>query len=95
MSTIKKNATELFEAFHEEESEGGRNIDIPNPPPVVWQLGEVLSISYMARLKGKMVSFEHEFRPGSGPLLTVSPDGKNLFLAAGKYKVTERGIIDI
>lgn len=94
MSTRDK-AEAMYAAFHEEDAEGGTMVNIPVPPKMVWQLGKVLSIAYETTIDGKKVSYEHEFTRGRGPYLAVSTDGKDLFLAGGKFKVTERGIIDI
>lgn len=94
-SAEKKKAVRLYEDFHEEPHEGGRKINIPTPPGVVWELGKVLSIAYEAKIDGKLISYEHEFKAGSAPHIAVSADGKAMFFAGGKYRVTERGITDI
>lgn len=95
MSSQRDKAERIYAAFHEEKSDGGMMVNIPVPPKMVWQLGEVLSIAYKATIDGKMVSYEHDFKRGCGPFLAVSVDGKDLFLAGGSFKVTERGIVDI
>lgn len=95
MSAEKRKAAALYEAFHEGPPTDGVMVNIPIPPKTVWQLGRVISIAYEARIEGELVSFEHEFKARSAPHLAVSSDGKSMFLAGGKFRVTERGITDI
>jgi alanine racemase len=91
----ESKAKKLYTGFHEEPPEGGRKVNIPTAPAVVWELGKVLSIAYETNVNGETISYEHEFRASSAPHIAVSPDGKAMFFADGKYKVTERGITDI
>lgn len=95
MSSQKHKAAQAYNAFHEGPPTDGMMVNIPNPPKAVWELGRVISIAYEARIEGELVSYEHEFKARSAPHIAVSSDGKAMFFAGGKYRVTERGITDI
>lgn len=57
-------------------------------------IGECEAIAYSAVRDGARASYQHEFKKSSRPTLAVSFDGSRLFLLAGAYKFTARGIED-
>ena len=83
-----------YDAFHGAAPDGARMVSVPTPPLTVWELGRVLAVAYEATVDGKRIKFEHPFKAGSAPYLAVSPNGRALFFAGGKYLVTDRGIED-
>lgn len=94
MSVSKRKAVELFEAFTGAPGRVVGRAELPEVPEVLVLIGNVEAIAYNALHEGKRTSFQHEFRVSSRPVLAASPDGNRLFLLAGAYKFTERGIED-
>jgi len=87
-------ALKLFEAFTGHgASDQFDSTELPEDDVVV-VVGNVEAIAYNAVRDGIKQSYQHEFRASSRPVLAVSHDGRRLYLLAGKYKFTERGIED-
>jgi hypothetical protein len=57
-------------------------------------IGRCEAIAYCTTREGKRQSYQHEFKPSARPVLAVSHDGKRLYLLAGAYRFTDRGIED-
>ena len=94
MSVSKRKAVELFESFTGSRGQVVGKADLPELPEVLVLIGNVEAIAYNAVHDGKRKSFQHEFRVSSRPVLASSPDGTRLFLLAGAYRFTDRGIED-
>lgn len=88
-----KAALQLFEDFtgHEARVEG--HFDLPSDD-VLTIVGECEAIAYTATRDGETHSYQHEFKKSSRPVLAVSHDGLRLYLLAGAFKFTHRGIED-
>lgn len=88
-----REAIKLFEDFtgHAGEVEG--TLELPHDDTLV-AVGECEAIAYTATRDGETASYQHEFKKGSRPVLAVSHDGSRLYLLAGAYKFTHRGIED-
>ena len=88
-----KAALKLFEDFtgHDATVEG--HFDLPHDD-VLTIIGECEAIAYNATRDGETHSYQHEFAKASRPVLAVSHDGSRLYLLAGAYKFTHRGIED-
>lgn len=86
-------AIALYESFREKKPKRLKviNVDIPS---VVACIGHVEAIDYRTTHGKKLTLYKHEFIAGSRPLLCVSSDGKSLLLLGGRFKFTERGIVD-
>jgi hypothetical protein len=97
-------AVSIYENFREKSP---RRIDvvkvqIPNVVAVIghvealWKTkeGHTGAIDYRTTHGKKVALYRHDFAAGSRPLLCVSPDGRQLLLLGGRYKFTERGIVD-
>ena len=77
-------------------------VDIPKIVAVIghvealWKTkdGHLGSIDYKTTHGRKVALYRHDFAAGSRPLLCVSADGRQLLLLGGRYKFTERGIVD-
>lgn len=85
-------AKKLFEAFREKTARRARSITFRIPTAVA-VIGTVDAISYRTTHGSHSYRYKHSFAPGSRPLLCS--DGTIILLVGGRYKVTERGIIDL
>jgi hypothetical protein len=83
----------LYESFREKKPKR-LNVVRVDIPTVVACIGYVDAIDYTTTHGKKVVPYRHDFVTGSRPLLCVSPDGKSLLLLGGRFKFTERGIVD-
>lgn len=87
-------AKQLWKEFRE--SPVGRSRRIPIEwPKVLMVMGRVRLIAYDTTHGGKFTPYEHEFAPGSLPLLCAGPKRGQLFLIGHNFKVTKRGIVDV
>jgi hypothetical protein len=61
-------------------------------------VGTVDFIGYTTRRKegasAQTQKFIHKFRAADRPLFVVSADGAQLFMVGGRFRFTERGIVD-
>lgn len=87
------SAIRLFEAFTGHHADEVVSVDVPSDDTLV-TVGECEAIAYRATRDGETHSYQHEFKPGSRPLLAVSHDGKRLYLLGGTYQFTDHGIED-
>ncbi len=87
-------AAKLYESFRERTPKRIKKISIFPPPRVAVDVGLVEFIGYRTTHGRKLTLYQHDFAPGSRPLLCVSPDGRQLLLIGGRYKFTGRGIVD-
>jgi hypothetical protein len=88
-----KQAIELFSSFRERKpTRIGRAV--LKVPTVVACMGYVEGIDYRTTHGKKTELYHHDFAAGSRPLLCVSSDGRQVLLVGGRYKWTERGIVD-
>lgn len=84
---------ELFRDFREREPKRIRVVDF-DLPRAVMVIGYVEEIHYTTTHGKKSVLYRHPFQAGSRPLLCSSADGAQLLLLGGRYKFTDRGIVD-
>jgi hypothetical protein len=61
---------------------------------VAFAIGYVDAVMYETVRDGEVENYIHKFRKGSRPVLASSSDGKQLYMLAGAYKFTDRGIVD-
>lgn len=57
-------------------------------------IGECDGLLYTTERDGKIEKYIHRFKKSSRPLLVSSYDGSALYIVGGRYKFTERGIVD-
>ena len=88
-----QSALKLFEDFTGEPGEVVGHVDIPDDDTLT-VIGTCEAIAYTATRDGVTESYQHEFKPSARPVLAVSSDGLRLYLLAGAYEFTERGIVD-
>lgn len=94
--TLKKQigkAVALYESFRERKPKRIGKVSMSVPKAVAC-IGYVEGIDYRTTHGKKVTLYHHDFAPGSRPLFAVSPDGKQLILLGGRFKFTERGIVD-
>lgn len=58
-------------------------------------MGQVEFIGYRTTHGSTLVLYKHDFAPGSRPQLAAGPKRNQLFLVGGRYRVTDRGIVDL
>ena len=88
-----KDAANLFEGFTGDQGEIVGHVDLPEDD-VLMLIGVCEAIAYTAVRDGEKASYQHEFAPSARPALATSSDGKRLYLIAGSYEFTHRGIED-
>lgn len=89
-----RGAFKLHEAFRELPPTKSVKLKV-NLPKALMSMGHVEAICYRTTHGKKSVLYKHDFAPGSRPVLAAGPKRNQLFLLAGRYHVTERGIVDL
>lgn len=90
----RERAEDLFERFTGHDAEPIARVRLPPLPEHMAVIGELDGVLYTTTRDGREEKYIHEFRKRDKPLLCVSPDGEQLFIVAGRYVFTERGIVD-
>jgi hypothetical protein len=87
-----QQARRLFKAFHGRDPRGQEIAQLGPAAgvPVALEVGQLLSIGYKALGDGK--AYFHEFDSPRAKVY-VSPDGRQIFLAGGLYRFSDRGFI--
>jgi hypothetical protein len=88
-----RSSAKLYEEFREEPPERARRVDFKVPHAVA-VMGQVEFIGYMTTHAGKTHLYVHQFAPGSRPVLGAGKGRNQAFLIGGRYRVTDRGIVD-
>lgn len=88
------DALSLFRDFRERDATRAKVVDF-NIPSAVAVMGPVEFIGYRTTHGRKAVLYRHDFAPGSRPQLCAGPDENELYLIGGRYRVTDRGIVDL
>lgn len=86
-------AREMFEAFTGRDARSLRHYELVEDD-VLFEVGKCDAIAYTVNRNGQNEHYEHEFNASSRPVLCCSSDGRRLYLLAGAYKFTHRGIED-
>jgi hypothetical protein len=86
-------AAKLFEDFSGNEATKEEILDIEFPT-VAARIGKVCFIGYEAEREGVLEHYVHEFKKSSRPFFGSSHDGSQLVIVGGKFRFTERGIVD-
>lgn len=89
-----KEAARLYNDFSGHNEMETFRMKVPSLPRVVAVFGDIDAIEYSTVRDGKPELYRHEFRDKSKPMFCASPDGKQIYILGGKYRVTERGIED-
>jgi hypothetical protein len=56
--------------------------------------GEIVEVRYRTERDGREEYYKHPFRTSSRPLLAARHDGKRIYIVGGRYRFTDRGIVD-
>jgi hypothetical protein len=83
----------LYRGFREEPPTRARRVAFKVPDAVA-VMGQVEFIGYMTTHAGKTHLYVHQFAPGSRPILGAGKGRNQAFLIGGRYRVTDRGIVD-
>ncbi len=86
-------AERLYAGFRESAPRGAERWDLPADQVGV-KMGLCVGVIYTTTIHGGNEKFIHTFRRDAAPVLAVGEDGTQLYLLGGKYRVTERGIVD-
>lgn len=89
-----KEAGALFQEFTGHDADYYDTVPY-EPVKVGLKVGTVDAILYTTVRDGIMEHYKHDFRKSSRPTLVASHNGKALALVGGKYRFTDRGIVDI
>jgi hypothetical protein len=90
-----RRAARAFEDFTGRKAVKVRTEKIDDGPVVGWEMGPLVGVAYEAVRDGKRDRYFHEFAKDARPRLVAREDGRQLYIAGGKYKVTERGVVDV
>jgi hypothetical protein len=88
-----RSAQSLYESFREEPARTARSVTIKLPKAAA-VMGHAEFIGYVTTHGGKLHLYVHQWAPGSRPLLAAGKGRNQLFLVGGRYRVTDRGIVD-
>lgn len=86
-------AADIYQQFTGHDADYYEKIEY-NPIDVGAKIGHVDGIMYTTVRDGKTEHYIHEFKKTSRPLLVSDHDGSKIQLIEGKYRFTDRGIID-
>jgi len=86
-------AMSLYENFSGERPEFVDRVNFP-VDTIAMAIGHLDAVMYSTVRDGKKEKYIHKFRKGSRPVLACSSDGKQLYILAGGYQFTDRGIVD-
>jgi hypothetical protein len=99
----RAQAAELFKEFSGHDAEitsrvdAGRELGLPirkgGEIPLL-AFGELLAVEYETIRDGVTERYRHAFRKASRPLLAARHDGERLYIVGGRYRFTDRGIVD-
>ena len=99
----RTQAAELFKEFtgHDAHAEragdAARELGLPirrgGEIPLV-AFGELLAVEYETIRDGVTERYRHAFRKSSRPLLAARHDGERIYIVGGRYRFTDRGIVD-
>lgn len=91
------DAADLLTAFREnlglkQIDPDTRMVEISYPEPYVCvAIGKLVAVAY--EVEGQKEPFFHRFSKTNRPILFVSSDGSQIFVAHGSYRFTDRGFI--
>lgn len=88
-----KQASTAYEDFTGHDADHVETVDMPDISEA-WILGELTEVRYRAIRDGEEEYYAHPFKKSARPLLAVSPDGEQLIIVGGNYKVLDTGIND-
>ena len=94
LTKSQRDAVKLFRDFREADPARMAKLDFIVPDAVA-VMGPCEFIGYRTTHGKKSVLYTHDFAPGSRPLLCAGEGDNQLYLIGGRYRVTDRGIVDL
>jgi hypothetical protein len=88
-----RSSAALYREFREEPPTRARRVNFKIPRAVA-VMGKVEFMGYMTTHAGKTHLYVHQFAPGSRPTFAAGKGRNQAFLIGGRYRVTDRGIVD-
>lgn len=88
-------ASRAFEDFTGRKPRNVTVEDLDDHPVAGWEMGPLVGVAYEAVRDGERARYFHEFAKSSRPRLVARDDGRKLYIAGGRYRVTERGVEDM
>jgi hypothetical protein len=88
-----RSSASLYEGFREETPQRAKRVAYKVPRAVA-VMGQVEFIGYMTTHAGKTHLYVHQFAPGSRPTFAAGKGKNQAYLVGGRYRVTDRGIVD-
>lgn len=88
-----RNSAALYEEFREEPPQRARAVNYKVPKAVA-VMGRVEFFGYVTTHAGKTHLYVHQFAMGSRPIFAAGKGRNQAFLIGGRYRVTDRGIVD-
>jgi hypothetical protein len=89
-----RRAARLYRDFSGHDAELVDRVPAPKVPKAALVVGSCDGVLYTTKREGKVQRFIHRFTGTARPLLLVTPDGRQLLLYGGRYRFTDRGIVD-
>jgi hypothetical protein len=89
-----RSSAALYKGFREERPTRAREVTFKVPRAVA-VMGQVEFFGYMTTHAGRTHLYVHQFAPGSRPTFAAGKGRNQAFLIGGRYRVTDRGIVDI
>jgi len=89
-----RGAFKLAKDFREKTPKRVRKVNL-HVPKTLMVMGHVEFIGYRTTHGDQLVLYKHDFVPGSRPQLAAGPKRNQLFFVGGRYRVTDRGIVDL
>ena len=89
-----RRAARLYKGFRERAPKRARSIKVKLPRAVI-VMGHLEAVIYRSTFNGKAARLKHTFAPGSRPLLCAGTGKNQLYIFEGRYRVTDRGIVDL
>jgi hypothetical protein len=87
-------AARRFARFTGHKAESATLVPFPPYPKEAFAIGALVGVVYETVRDGEQQLYVHEFRKASRPLLAATFDGTRLVIVGGRYRFTERGIVD-
>lgn len=89
-----RQAVSLFERFTGHEATQAHRVRVDLPKTAVF-VGQCDGLLYTTIRDGKREKYIHKFAASDRPVFAVSSDGRQILLLGGRYRFTERGIVDL
>ena len=90
----QRDAINLYTDFREATPRRFVNVEVDIPSALAI-MGTLEFIGYRTTHGKRAVLYRHDFARGSRPHLCAGPHDNQLYIVGGRFRVTERGIVDL